>query len=142
MPAKKKTTKHRVPRTRGAGTLTEAQHRGKIVSALRQLSRWWKPVNVAKGKARVSKGLYLCAKCNEVFNGTSVEDGKRKNNVAMDHIEPVVPLTGWDNWDGFIDRLFCEEDGYQCLCPECHHTLTQCQNKIRRENKKGNQIVK
>ena len=44
--------KPRVPRTRNAGTMTEAAFWSMIRSALRQKSRWWKPIAECKKLAR------------------------------------------------------------------------------------------
>ena len=44
--------KPRVPRTRNAGTMTEAGFWSMIRSALRQKSRWWKPIAECKKLAR------------------------------------------------------------------------------------------
>lgn len=54
----------------------------------------------------------------------------------MDHIEPVVPESGWDSWDGYIERLFCNEDGYQVICKSCHKKKTASEN-FHRSKKKG-----
>ena len=35
--------------------LTEAEFKSRIISALRQASRWWKPKNEAIARARVSR---------------------------------------------------------------------------------------
>jgi hypothetical protein len=54
---KKKTAKPRkgaTPKTRNAGTMTDAAFWGFIRSALRQKSRWWKPIGEAKAKAKRS----------------------------------------------------------------------------------------
>ena len=42
----------RVPKTRNAGTMTESAFWSFIRSALRQKSRWWKPITECKMKAR------------------------------------------------------------------------------------------
>ena len=48
----KKPKKPRVPRTRNAGTMTESAFWSMIRSALRQKSRWWKPISECKTLAR------------------------------------------------------------------------------------------
>ena len=73
--AKKKVRKPRVPRTRNAGTMTEAAFWSMIRSALRQKSRWWKPVSQCKqeskraykGKNKRQKWEYQCNKCKNWF---------------------------------------------------------------------------
>lgn len=129
--------KQRVPRTRCSGTLTEAQYKGRHISTLRRSSQYWKPKNDCLAEA--SKGTIInpktgrpnkavvCSECSKVVP---------KKDAEVDHIVPVVPLTGWDSFDGFIERLFCEKDGFRALCEECHSKITKEQNAIRRENKK------
>ena len=69
MPRTKTIKKPRVPKTRNAGTMTESAFWSFIRSALRQKSRWWKPITQAKLQARRpykgpnkrQKFEYLCA---------------------------------------------------------------------------------
>jgi hypothetical protein len=54
--------------------------------------------------------------------------------VAIDHISPVVdPEVGFKGWDEYIERMFCEVDGYQLLCPDCHDKKTSDERKVRNE---------
>jgi 5-methylcytosine-specific restriction endonuclease McrA len=115
----------RAVRTRAGGTLTEAQFKAFIISALRTRSRWWKPAQEAKKRARVGKGTYLCQKCL-----------KTTKKPQIDHINPVVPATGFTTWDDYIERMFCEVDNFQCLCPDCHHEKTQQERKQRKRTAK------
>ena len=84
---KKKTTP-RVARTRNSRTMTEAEFWSRIRSALRSVSRYWKPILEAKNKARKpvkgmgnTKYLYQCNSCNGWFKGTE---------VCVDHVVPEV----------------------------------------------------
>lgn len=127
----------RNPRPYGAGTYTEAGRRAFIVSALRQKSRRWKPVYEAQKDACVGKRVnaatgrmalhYKCSACGGEYPS---------NKIDVDHIEPAVPLSGWDGFDGFIERLFCEKKGLAVLCKACHKTKTDAENAQRRANKK------
>lgn len=55
----------------------------------------------------------------------------------MDHVSPVIdPVKGFTTWDDFINRMFCDELGFQCLCVDCHNLKTKAENKVRREYKK------
>jgi hypothetical protein len=56
----------------------------------------------------------------------------RNKEINMDHIHPVIPVEGWDNWDGFIERLFVDDEGWQVLCKACHQEKTNEENKERR----------
>lgn len=105
--------------------MTESAFHSFIKSTLRKASMRWGPVNRVKSKARVERGFYRCTQCNAVVPATAVvtlKNGKTKRvkNIAVDHIIPVVPVEGFDSWDNVIDRLFCDEDGLQLLCRECH----------------------
>lgn len=72
---------------------------------------------------------YCCKECNVLFPATM---------VVVDHIEPVVPLTGFVSWDDVIVRMFCNAEGLQVLCSKCHKIKSQEENAIRRLNKKNN----
>lgn len=114
----------RVPKTRGSNTLTESGFWSMIRSALRQKSRWWKPVTDAKTKARrnnksTNKRLkyeYQCAICKDWFPD---------KNIEVDHLIPAGSLRSGDDLKGFVDRLFCEKDGLRVLCKPCHKIVTK-----------------
>src|SRR5574339_641511 len=65
---------------------------------------------------------YRCACCEFEF---------MRNEIEVDHIQPVVPVTGWVSWDDTIDRLFCHTDGLQVLCKDCHHHKSSEENAKR-----------
>ena len=85
----------------------------------------WKPLNEVKSRARVERGLYKCEQCQSIVPATAIttlKNGKTKRikNIAVDHISPVVPVSGFDSWDNVITRLFCDVEGLQLLCRDCH----------------------
>ena len=116
--------KTRVPKTRGSNTLTESAFWSMIRSALRQKSRWWKPISDAKLKARrnnksANKRLkyeYQCAICKDWFPD---------KNIEVDHLIPAGSLRSGDDLKGFVERLFCEKDGLRVLCKPCHKIITK-----------------
>lgn len=113
--------------------MSESAFHSYIKSVLRKASMRWKPVNQVKQEARTERGFYKCAECGEVVTATVVatlKNGKTKRikNVAVDHINPVVPTSGFDNWDNVIKRLFCDKEGLQLLCKECHDK--KCQEEV------------
>lgn len=124
--AKKKAVvkKPRVAKTRNAGTMTESAFWGFIRSALRQKSRWWKPIAQCKAKSkRAYKGPlkrqkfeYQCNDCKGWFPDKLVN---------VDHIFPAGTLKCADDLPAFVERLFCEEDNLQVLCSKCHNRKTQ-----------------
>jgi len=118
----------RVPRTRNGGTETESMHMGKIRSALRNLSRWWKPLAIALKNAshtsyvgRAKRVVYLCASCNHFFV---------RKNVEVNHIIPAGSLKSYDDLPDFCRRLFIEDvSQLEVLCKECHKQITSDQRK-------------
>ena len=117
------------------GEWTEARYHSFIKSALRSASQRWPPkynvLNAAKLGKRINKKTgrlaehYLCAACREAFPAKEVQ---------VNHKIPVVPVTGFDNWDGVISRLFCEAEHLEVLCIPCHKTITQQENQERKQN--------
>lgn len=79
----------------------------------------------------------MCAgygrKPHEVPASILVGGSKRRvGNVFVDHIIPVGgPTQG--GWDGVIERLFCEAEGLQVLCKECHDLKTKDEKNARRK---------
>ena len=129
--AKKKTPrKTTTPKTRNAGTMTESAFWSFIRSALRQKSRWWKPIGQAKAKAKRSykgplkrqKYEYQCAECLQWF-----PDKK----INVDHRIPAGTLRCAADLPGFVERLFCEVDNLQVLCQGCHDIKTK-QEKLKK----------
>ena len=58
-------------------------------------------------------------------------------SVVVDHIEPVVPVSGFSTWDEVISRMFCPVSGLQVLCKEDHKIKTKEENDLRRANTKN-----
>lgn len=99
-----------------------------VINALRRASYRWYGRYTALKLANVGRNQYKCAMCPE---GTL----HPKKNIEIDHITPVIPVEGWDSWEGFIDRLFCDTSLYQILCKFHHLVKSQKENTVRRENK-------
>lgn len=99
-----------------------------IISALRKISYWQASRKIALNKNRYARGLYLCEICRKVFHG---------DLMTVDHICPIVPLTGWDSWDGYIGRLFCDASRMQAICKPCHSLKSKAENAKRREYTKA-----
>lgn len=74
-------------------------------------------INLAKvGRRKNSKTNrlaehYKCALCQDQFPLKDIE---------VDHVEPVIPISGWKSWDDTIRRVFCRPSGWQVLCKQCH----------------------
>ena len=75
-----------------------------------------------------ARGMYKCAKCGKGSPATLPPlEGKkrRRNNAAVDHIDPVVdPAVGFIDWNTYIERMFIEAEGYQVLCHKCQSSAT------------------
>jgi 5-methylcytosine-specific restriction endonuclease McrA len=119
------------PKPYNNGEWTEARYRAFVFSALRQASMRWPVKSAVKRAANVKRGFYLCASCGEVVPASIKIDGKRKDNAIVDHIEPVVPVTGFDSWDACIARLYCGADNLQVLCRACHDRKTKEEREQR-----------
>lgn len=123
---------------RNNGQWTEARYESFIKSALRRASVRWPPRYQTLKEAFVGKKVnketgrqamhYECAKCKEHFPAKQVE---------VNHKEPIVPITGFDSWDGVISRMFCEKDKLEVLCKPCHKLITKEENDARREHSKS-----
>lgn len=102
-----------------------------LFSALRRASYRTPYRQECLKKYRIKRGYYTCAECKNIF---------RKKDIAIDHIDPVInPLTGFLDWNEYINRLFCDETGLQVLCnngkESCHKRKTKLENKARRLSK-------
>jgi len=108
-----------------------------IRSLLRRGSQRWPPISEIKKKARVARGTYLCNICQETVPVSILVDGKRRRNVEIDHIEPIVtPSEGFVDWNKFIANLFCEESNLQVTCSACHNKKSSNERQERSDNKK------
>ncbi len=116
------------------GRWTKARYNSFIKSALRAASNKW-PVKFDALKAayvetklnkitgRQSKH-YRCAICCGIYPSSDIQ---------IDHIAPVIPPSGFISWDSVIERMFCELDGYQALCSDCHDAKTKGEMMARKE---------
>ena len=127
----------KVIKTRNAGTMSESAFWAFIRSALRQKSRWWKPITQCKQNAkRPYKGInkrqkfeYQCNKCKKWFPD---------KQINIDHILPAGELNKANDLPGFVERLFVEESGLQCLCTNCHNEKTKQEKEQLKIKRNGN----
>jgi len=118
----------RVPKTRNNGTMTESAFWTFIRSALRNKSRYWKPITQAKMNARRpysgpnkrQKFEYQCNTCKKWY---------AEKDINVDHICPAGTLKSAQDLSGFIERLFCEIDNLQVLCEKCHDLKTKSERE-------------
>jgi len=94
-----------------------------VFSGLRRLSYRTPMYAEAKRRARIRRGKYLCAKCGNIFG---------PKQISIDHISPVIALTGFISFDEYIKRLFVPPEWLQVLCKPCHKEKTKRENRERR----------
>jgi hypothetical protein len=119
-----------------------------VIWQLRRCSYMWAPRQQALREAQASRkdfkknpgvapasvtrrvrNFYSCAICKKVFP---------RKLVSVDHIKPVIdPKRGWQSWDEYIVRLFCQKEGFQIICSEDHNEKTQRERKIRQKYKEA-----
>jgi len=110
---------------------------------LRKASYRWPPRLQALTNAQISKpefsrnpgetvtlrvrNFYRCAHCKLGFS---------RKGVSIDHIEPVVdPKKGWQGWEEYVTRMFCQVGGFQIICGKCHDKKTLKETKVRTKSK-------
>lgn len=118
---------------------TESKFQSFIKSTLRKGTTRWPPkyevLNAAKRGKQINASTgriaehYQCACCGELYGAKC---------VVVDHISPVVPVTGFVSWDDVITRMFCDVEGLQVLCKECHKIKTKEENAQRKLYKNNN----
>lgn len=114
--------------------MSEAQFVAFVKGHLRRASRWWKPITDTLKAANLRRGVYLCNECKEEVPKSIVIDGKRVNNVSVDHRNAIVdPSTGFSGWDDFINNLYCESDNLQVLCRNCHNAKSLEERNLAKE---------
>lgn len=102
-----------------------------LIGALRRLSSRWPPRYITKTEARVARGKYRCNNCKG-------EDFGPKE-IQIDHI---VPVGSFDDWNTFINNLFCPKENLQALCLTCHEAKSTKEGVVRRKKKAKQKIDK
>lgn len=124
------------------GQWTASRFHSFIKSALRSASSRWPPKyeclkNAYTGTKTNSKTgrqakHYKCNCCYEEFPG---------KDVQVDHIQPVIdPFKGFLSWDEVVKRMFCESDGFQVLCKECHKNKTNAEKRQAKERRTNERV--
>jgi len=96
-----------------------------VMQALRRATYRWAFGHMAMKRQHIDRGLYQCETCKSAFG---------PKEINKDHIEPVVPVTGFESWDQTIKRMFVKSDQYQILCLNCHTQKTNIENIMRVKN--------
>lgn len=116
--------------TRASHTMTESEFWAKILSALRNATRFWKPAQDKLNEGRRNsmssnkrlKYEYNCESCRKWFP---------QKEIQLDHIIPCGGINGIDKVAGWIEKAFVEIEGYQRLCVSCHNKKTLAERKIK-----------
>lgn len=121
---------------------TESKFNSFIKSALRAASSRWPQKYECLNRAYVGRKInkksgreakhYKCNCCWGEFPASEVQ---------VDHIQPVVdPFKGFISWDEIVKRMFCEVEGFQVLCKECHSTKTNAEKRQAKERKANGSV--
>lgn len=107
-----------------------ARKKAFIISVLRGGSRRYPPkyetLNEAKTEKKINTASgrvaqhFMCNQCKKDFPQKLVE---------VDHIQPVVGISGFTTWDNFIQGLYCDRNNLQVLCKTCHAIKTKKEKK-------------
>lgn len=99
-----------------------------VKSLLRRGTFHWRARTEAMAAARVERGKYKCATCEDLFG---------PKEIILDHIEPVVdPKVGFIDFDVYIKRMFPPKEGFQTLCTTCSDQKTAVEDSMREHYKK------
>lgn len=101
----------------------------RVKGALRSLSYKTPMRAAALKRARIERGKYKCELCGTIGG---------PKTMAVDHTDPIIPITGFKSWDDTISRLFCTSDKLKTICKKpCHSEKTKAENAERRKHKKS-----
>jgi 5-methylcytosine-specific restriction endonuclease McrA len=100
------------------GALRRAFARSPLVQEVMQESRREEP-RYNKDGSRHKKN-WVKRQCQVCNNWVST------SKMAVDHINPVVSVDdGFNDWNEFIARLWCDKTNLQRICDDCHDKKTQ-----------------
>jgi hypothetical protein len=128
-------------KTHNNGTWTPARFNSFVKGALRGACSKWGPISTCKRAASTRRGFYRCCACQEEIpatlpsvyaSGKKKGQAYRRKNAIVDHIEPIVPTSGWVGWDSVVERMFVEVDGLQLMCHKCHQLKCAEERKERK----------
>lgn len=114
-----------------------------IIGYARRLSGSWEPRNNVKRRAKIAPALHRCSKCGSLnYEGDSQKTYEKYleqypndivnfDGIEIDHVQPVIKVTGFTTWDEYFSSLFCDEDGYRPLCNSCHTRKSSEENRQR-----------
>lgn len=95
-----------------------------LMAGRREVPKYNKDGSLAK-KPSVQ---YHCETCGEWVSSTKVN---------VDHVDPVVPITGFTDWNTFIARLWCAITNLKRICSTCHDQKTAQERVARKQFKES-----
>lgn len=98
----------------------------KIMSAIRKVWRFSPERRKCLEEAATRHGKVFCTMCC-IYEHPKL--------IIVDHIDPVVPVTGFDSWDGVIQRM--RHNNLMTLCDSCHKAKTKAENAARAANRRA-----
>lgn len=105
--------------------------KGRCIAAIRKVWRWHPMRKEVKARCKTAEGFYRCEKCRKLCP-----------EIEIDHIIPAVdPVKGWEGFDKFIERLFCDINNLEGKCHECHKKKSGKENKVRKTVRKSKKTV-
>jgi hypothetical protein len=73
-------------------------------------------------RAKKDSVQYQCEVCSKWVGSQHIE---------VDHINSVIDNEiGFENWETFIERLFCSKENLQRICDDCHDKKTQAEREV------------
>jgi hypothetical protein len=61
--------------------------------------------------------------------------------IVVDHKEPVISVDdGFQDWNVFVARLWCDKSNLQRICHECHNAKTQSERITRLVKQYGEEL--
>lgn len=105
----------------------------KIIAAIRKVWRYSpeRRAVIEAARSTVDHKMVWCAGCQAWVH---------EKLAAVDHVKPIVPITGFDSWDAYIFRM--RTYPMQILCEPCHKAKTKFENSERAAFRKLNKVKK
>lgn len=105
-----------------------------LIPKIRKASLHWLGRTIALANARVAPGLYKCYICSLEFG---IKD------IHADHIDPIVSVTGFTDWNDYILKTLVSPSKYGVACITCHEAKTMVEKERRKlERKKKKNVSK
>ena len=96
-----------------------------FIAVLRSKSYMLPNQKIALAKAKVGVGRWKCQLCGKHLV---------KGEYARDHSSPVIAISGFVDWNTYIERL---QGPIQIICKKpCHSEKTKAENALRRAHAK------